>query len=77
LILAATEVVQGRLGKPLLLLLDDPSAELDQASVRRLMAVIAQLGSQVIATTLEAHGDLFDRPPRLFHVEHGIVSAAV
>ena len=73
LILSATGVVQTHLDQRLLLLLDDPAAELDSDSLSRLMGVVGNLGCQVVATTLEANRDLFDAPPRLFHVEHGVV----
>lgn len=76
LVLAATEVVQTHLEKPLLLLLDDPAAELDRGSVQRLMASVEALGSQVVATTLDAEQPLFTQKPTLFHVEHGVVSKA-
>ena len=75
LILAATEVVQTHLEKPLLLLLDDPAAELDGESLIRLMNCVANLGCQVIATTLEPERALFHEAPALFHVEHGVVVA--
>lgn len=73
LILAATEVVQSGLEKPLLLLLDDPAAELDSEAVSRLMAVVQNAGCQVIATTLDPGQPLFAEPPAMFHVEHGTV----
>ncbi len=73
LILAATEVVQTHLEKPLLLLVDDPAAELDSESLVRLMDCVANLGCQVIATTLEPERALFHEAPTLFHVEHGAV----
>ncbi len=73
LILAAADVVQTHLERPLLLLVDDPSAELDGDSVRRLMGSIANLGCQVIATTLEGERPLFLDTPTLFHVEQGSV----
>ena len=38
MVLAAAETAQAALGQPLLLLLDDPGAELDSASLGRLMA---------------------------------------
>lgn len=76
LILAATEVVQTHLEKPLLLLLDDPAAELDNDSVARLMGCVASLGCQVIATTLDPGQALFAEPPTMFHVEHGKVEKA-
>lgn len=75
LILAATGIVRTALGKPLTLLLDDPAAELDVASVGRLMAAVEELGCQVIATTLDPRQALFSAPPALFHVEQGQVRA--
>lgn len=73
LVLAATEVVQTQLERPLLLLLDDPSAELDASSVAQLMAAVEAVGSQVIATTLHPEQPLFRAEPALFHVEQGSV----
>ncbi len=71
LILAAAEVVQAHLERPLLLLLDDPAAELDSASLGRLMDGVAALGCQVLATALQAEAVSFPEPPKVFHVEHG------
>jgi DNA replication and repair protein RecF len=71
LILAATEVVQLHLERPLLLLLDDPAAELDAESLKRLMAAVVALGCQVIATSLDPDPVLFPELPTLFHVEQG------
>lgn len=71
LILAATEVVQRHLGRPLLLLLDDPAAELDTSSLSRLMSAIAALECQVVATALQPDPALFPTSPRRFHVEQG------
>jgi recombinational DNA repair ATPase RecF len=55
----------------LVLLLDDPAAELDRASLGRLMERVAGLGSQVIATSLESGELTFATTPRMFHVEQG------
>ncbi len=77
LILAAVEVVQTHLEKPLLLLLDDPAAELDGDSLVRLMKEVGGLGCQVIATALEPNPSLFPDSPKLFHVEQGVLSAAI
>lgn len=71
LIVAAVEVVQTHLDRPLLLLLDDPAAELDVNSLGRLMSSITNLGCQVVATALEADTSLFPQQPSLFHVEQG------
>jgi DNA replication and repair protein RecF len=77
MILAATEVVQAALGRPLLLLLDDPAAELDEESLDRLMTSVFALGCQVIATSLEAERLRFPERPAMFHVKHGRLQSAV
>ena len=74
MILAATETVQAALERPLLLLLDDPAAELDGDSIARLMAAVAALGCQVVATSLEPGALDFPEKPRMFHVEQGHIS---
>lgn len=71
MVLAAAETAQAALGQPLLLLLDDPGAELDRDALGRLMARVIALGSQVVATSLEAEAPLFPAAARVFHVEHG------
>lgn len=71
MILAATNVVQAHLQQPLLLLLDDPAAELDAESLQRLMAEVSGIGSQVIATSLRPDTSLFPDRPTRFHVEQG------
>ena len=71
MILAATDIAQAALDRPLLLLLDDPAAELDKDSLCRLMERVAALGCQVIATSLAPDELPFPSAPRVFHVEHG------
>ncbi|MCK5364979.1 MAG: DNA replication and repair protein RecF, partial [Gammaproteobacteria bacterium] len=71
LVLTATELAQSALERPLLLLLDDPAAELDSDSLQRLMGQVIGLGCQVIATALVPDVHLFPEPPALFHVEQG------
>jgi DNA replication and repair protein RecF len=73
MILAATETAQAALEKPLLLLLDDPAAELDGDSIARLMAAVSALGCQVVATSLEPEALVFPEEPVMFHVEQGVV----
>ncbi len=73
MVLAATEVVQQALDRPLLLLLDDPAAELDADGLRRLMDRVFDLGSQVIATSLVPGRPTFPAQPAVFHVKHGAV----
>ena len=76
MILAATETAQTALERPLLLLLDDPAAELDADSLARLLDAVAGLGCQVIATSLDR--DVLSVPPgsTMFHVEQGAFSPA-
>jgi DNA replication and repair protein RecF len=76
MILAATETAQAALERPLLLLLDDPAAELDSAALARLLEAVRTLRCQVVATSLEQ--GVLDLPPdaRVFHVEQGSVRAA-
>ena len=71
MVLGAAETAQAALGKPLLLLLDDPAAELDGDSLSRLMRRVAELGCQVVATSLEAETPIFADSAAMFHVEHG------
>lgn len=76
MILAATETAQAALERPLLLLLDDPAAELDRDSIARLMAAVSALGCQVVATALDPASLTFSEAPRVFHVEQGTVVPA-
>lgn len=76
MILAAAETAQAEIEQPLLLLLDDPAAELDQQSLARLMARVEALGCQVIVTSLEQTALSFPQPPAVFHVEHGTLTPA-
>jgi DNA replication and repair protein RecF len=75
MILAATDTAQTALGRPLLLLLDDPAAELDAISVERLVAAVAALGCQVVASSLDPEALVFPEKPALFHVEQGAIQA--
>lgn len=71
MILAAAETAQTALERPLLLLLDDPGAELDSEALGRLMGRVVGLGCQVIATSLDPEAPLFPAAAKAFHVEHG------
>lgn len=74
LVLAATATVQDLLGRRLLLLLDDPAAELDADSLDRLVQRVAALDCQVIATSLSRQEGIFGDSAAVFHVEHGALS---
>ena len=77
LVLGATEVVQTATDQTLLLLLDDPAAELDRDALQRLLGAVKLLKCQVIATALEAAEPLLDADARLFHVEQGQLTRAL
>lgn len=55
------------------LLLDDPSAELDQDRLGRFIARVQGLETQILVTALERDTRLFGTPDRVFHVEQGRV----
>ncbi len=74
MILAATQTAQAAVKRPLLLLLDDPAAELDRLSIGRLMAAVADLDCQVVATSLDPDALNFPEAPTVFHVEHGEIT---
>jgi DNA replication and repair protein RecF len=76
MILAATETAQTALERPLLLLLDDPAAELDAAALDRLLEAVRSLGCQVVATSLEKGALELPGDARVFHVEQGVLRAA-
>ena len=74
MVLAATETARQVLGRDVLLLMDDPAAELDRDSLERLMQQSLALGCQVVCTSLEPDTLSFPSAPRTFHVEHGQIS---
>lgn len=76
MIIAAAQTAQSALERPLLMLLDDPAAELDRDSLSRLMGRVRNLGCQVIATSLVPDAAIFGGEGAVFHVEHGALMRA-
>ena len=74
MVLAATETVQDLLERPMLLLLDDPAAELDRESLSRLMHQAISLGGQLVVSSLDPGVLDFPTEPAVFHVEHGVLT---
>ena len=74
MIIAATRTAQAALQHPMLLLLDDPAAELDADSLGRLMEQVVALGSQVVATSLARETLSLPGSPAVFHVEQGALT---
>ncbi len=58
------------------LLVDDPAAELDEANLERLIAVLVELPGQLFVTALDPSNQAFTclPDPRRFHVEHGKIT---
>ena len=73
LVFASVELVQAEIMRPVLLLLDDPAAELDSEALGRLLEVVGALGCQVIATALDPELIRLPEAPAMFHVEHGFL----
>lgn len=71
MVIAASGTLQAALGRQLLLLLDDPAAELDADSLDRLLGQVGGLGAQVIVTSLDAGDVPMGGRGRMFHVEQG------
>lgn len=75
LTLGQIEVVSQALGQPVILLVDEPGADLDRNHLAKLLSAIITAPVQAFLTSLEP--DLLAIPPsgRLFHVEQGTVRA--
>jgi DNA replication and repair protein RecF len=71
--LAQIQLLQERASLVPTLLLDDPAAELDGTHLHRFIEEVSRLNCQLVFTSLHAQSDLFGRPERVFHVEHGRV----
>jgi recombinational DNA repair ATPase RecF len=68
-------VVSLALGQPVILLVDEPGADLDRNHLGKLLSAIITAPVQAFLTSLEP--DFLAIPPsgRLFHVEQGTVRA--
>ena len=75
LTLAQIEVVSDALRRPVILLVDEPGADLDRNHLGKLLSAIIAAPLQAFITALEP--DLFAMPSsaRMFHVEQGSVRA--
>ncbi len=78
LLLAQHEILESALGRPPLLLLDDPVSELDADHLDRLMQWVQRGSGQVFVTAVSDPRDLGLEAAvsGVFHVEHGRVVAA-
>lgn len=73
LTLAQIEVVAEALGRPVILLIDEPAADLDRQHLRKLLEVVLAAPVQAFLTTLEPELLPSAESGRLFHVEQGLV----
>jgi DNA replication and repair protein RecF len=75
MVLALLQRLRSSQATPPTLLLDDPAAELDRSRLGQLVEFVKALKCQVIMTSLDPQPSQFGQPERVFHVEHGKVSA--
>jgi DNA replication and repair protein RecF len=73
MVISQLRLLQSRLNKRALLLLDDPAAELDANNLKLLFDELRSLECQMIATSLSPEIALFQTPKATFHVEQGRV----
>lgn len=57
------------------LLVDDPAAELDRHSLGRLMEAVMSVPGQLILTSIEPDLEALPQETRMFHVERGVLAA--
>ena len=80
LVIAQTRFVAANTENQLILLVDDPAAELDRENRTRLFEMLKDMPAQMFVTALEAEDlpeDFGWKHGEMFHVEHGKVSALV
>ena len=73
LTLAQIEVVSKALGRPVILLVDEPGADLDRNHLGKLLSAIIAAPLQAFITALEPDPFAMPSSARLFHVEQGSV----
>jgi DNA replication and repair protein RecF len=73
MVLSQLQLLKSDVRRGVVLLLDDPAAELDGQNLRRLFNELTALDSQMIATSLTPESALFQAPNATFHVEQGRV----
>ncbi len=73
LVLAQLALFEHERGKPAVLLMDDPGAELDRHSLARLLEYARTIPSQRFITALESSLIATESESAVFHVEQGVV----
>lgn len=77
LVLAQSIFVARSLRRRVTLLVDEPAAELDADHLRRLIDRLGCAELQLFITTLDLDVLPVTNPSRVFHVEHGVLSALI
>lgn len=73
LTLAQIQVVAEALGRPVILLVDEPGADLDRTHLQKLLSAVLTAPAQTFLTSLEPELLSLPESGRLFHVEQGSV----
>jgi len=76
LLLAQAKLFNQLLGEGCVLLIDDLPAELDGKHLDAVMAVLHQLNTQALLTGITFPESIRRYSPKMFHVEHGQITAA-
>ena len=77
LVIAQTRFVAERVADQLVLLVDDPAAELDRANRNRLFEMLQDVPAQMFVTALEPEDLPWSEQGKMFHVERGKVTVLV
>lgn len=75
LTLAQVELVAEARGQTIVMLVDEPGADLDREHLARLLQEVAAVPAQTFVTSLDARSVTLPAGARAFHVEHGEVQA--
>jgi DNA replication and repair protein RecF len=77
MVLAQSELVAADLEQPVLLLVDEPAAELDESGMLRLIEALENACAQLFISALSESVITLRKEPQVFHVKHGEVRALV
>jgi DNA replication and repair protein RecF len=74
-ILAQCNLVMARTGHPVVLLIDEPAADLDHGHLERFMVALDEIQAQVLVATISTERLRLPDRAVMFHVEHGHANA--
>lgn len=77
MVLAQSELVAADLEQPVLLLVDEPAAEVDESGVVRLIGALENARAQLFISALSESVIALQKKPQVFHVKHGQVRTLV